>query len=145
STLGRVVHEFQGTVGEFTEAGVVVLFNDPLPCPEPALSAARMTLAMREQLQPLVVRWQRHGLDLDFCAGLDTGFATLGVIGFEGRYDYAAVGRVVRVGRRLSEHAAAGQILVSERVAADIAAEMATIRHDPLQLDGMASPVVSHV
>ncbi|HEY3057908.1 MAG TPA: response regulator [Chloroflexota bacterium] len=143
TVLGEIAHEFEGTVGDFTEAGLLVLFNDPLPTPAPALQAARMALKMRERMRPVASRWRRRGLRLDFRAGIDLGFASLGRIGFAGREDYAAVGRVVRVAARLYERAQADQILASERVSAEITDGIVSGPQVALELDGLPTPVLA--
>ncbi|HEY5844963.1 MAG TPA: adenylate/guanylate cyclase domain-containing protein, partial [Mycobacterium sp.] len=89
---------------------------DPLPCPDAPARAIGMTVAMRDRVRDLTARWSRLGHDLGFGAGIAQGYATLGRIGFEGRYDYAAVGNVTNLAARLCAHAADGQILVSQRV-----------------------------
>jgi adenylate cyclase len=114
--LGALVHEFEGTLARFTGEGMMVLFNDPLPCPDAPERAVRMAVAMRGRVWELAERWSRLGADLQLCAGIAQGHATLGTIGFEGRLDYAAVGSVTTLGERLCEHAEAGQILITARV-----------------------------
>ncbi|HEY5881635.1 MAG TPA: adenylate/guanylate cyclase domain-containing protein [Nakamurella sp.] len=94
----------------------MVFFNDPLPCPDAPARAITMTVAMRDRVRDLADRWYRLGHDLGFGAGIAHGYATLGRIGFEGRYDYAAVGSVTNLAARLCAHAADGQILVTQRV-----------------------------
>ena len=141
ATLGPVVHRFEGTVGGFSEAGLTVFFNDPLPCPDGALRAARMALAMRTELRRPAAGWRRRGHQLELCVGIDQGFATLGRLGFEGRDDYAAVGRVVSVATRLAERAEAGQILLTRRVEAEVAGQLRTTPLGELQLPGLPTPL----
>jgi class 3 adenylate cyclase len=117
AALGPLVHRFEGTLERFLGDGLVVLFNDPVPCPDPAERAVRMAMAMREAVQELSAAWQRRGFALGFGVGIAQGLATLGRIGFEGRYDYAAIGSVANLGARLCAEAPDGQILVSEPVA----------------------------
>jgi len=93
-----------------------VLFNDPLPTDDPAGQAVRLALAMRERMTELLVGWRKAGYALDFAVGIDFGYATLGIIGFEGKTEYGAIGTVVHVAARFAEVAQGGQILISQRV-----------------------------
>jgi adenylate cyclase len=94
----------------------MVLFNDPMPCPDPAMRAVRMAVAMRDCVAGLAKRWRMHGHELGFGVGIAQGYATLGRIGFEGRFDYAAIGTVANLASRLCSEAKSGQILVSQRI-----------------------------
>jgi adenylate cyclase len=120
SALGTLIHEFEGTLERFVGDGVLVLFNDPIPCQEPCLRAARMAAAMRARLKELSVRWRASGHALGFGVGIAHGYATLGPIGFEGRSDYAAIGTVVNLAARLCAEASDGRILVDSKVHAAI-------------------------
>ena len=141
AALGDLVFRFEGTLERFTGDGLMVFFNDPLPCADAPARAIRMAVAMRSRVHDLAAGWARRGHDLGFGAGIAQGYATLGRIGFEGRYDYAAVGSVTNVAARLCAKAADGQILVTQRVLAgadDIAVS------DPvgdLELPGLSRPV----
>jgi class 3 adenylate cyclase/CheY-like chemotaxis protein len=114
--LGDLVTRFDGTLERFTGDGVMVFFNDPLPCPDAPAQAVRMAVGMRNRLDELAERWSRSGYDLQLAVGIARGYATLGVIGFEERSDYAAIGAVTNLAQRLCAHAAGGQILISQRV-----------------------------
>ena len=116
AALGELVHRFEGTIEHFAGDGLMVFFNDPLPCPDAPARAVRMAVAMRERVTQLAKTWQHMGHQLQFGAGIAQGHATLGRVGFEGRYDYAAIGTVTNLAARLCDTAAAGQILVSQRV-----------------------------
>ena len=116
SALGDLVFRFGGTLERFTGDGLMVIFNDPMPCEEPSLQALKMAVAMRSRIQDLADGWARDGHDLGFGMGIAQGFATLGRIGFEGRYEYAAIGSVVNLAARLCAAAQPGQILVTQRV-----------------------------
>jgi len=113
--LGLLVREFEATVGFFAGDGLMVFWNDPLPCADPADRAVRMAVAMRERFVPLTAGWRKRGYDLGFAVGVASGYATLGEIGFEGRYDYGVIGSVVNLASRLCDHAERDQILVSAR------------------------------
>jgi adenylate cyclase len=116
AALGELVHRFEGTIEHFAGDGLMVFFNDPLPCPDAPARAVRMAVAMRDRVTQLAETWQHMGHELQFGAGVAQGHATLGRVGFEGRYDYAAIGTVTNLAARLCDTAAAGQILVSQRV-----------------------------
>lgn len=116
AALGELIDRFEGTLERFTGDGLMVFFNDPLPCDDPAGRAVTMAVAMRDRVDGLAEGWSRRGHDLGFGIGIAQGYATLGRIGFEGRSDYAAIGSVTNLAARLCAAAAAGQILVSQRV-----------------------------
>jgi adenylate cyclase len=116
AALGDLVFRFGGTLERFTGDGLMVIFNDPMPCEEPSLQALKMAVAMRSRIQDLADGWAQEGHELGFGMGIAQGFATLGRIGFEGRYEYAAIGSVVNLAARLCATAQPGQILVTQRV-----------------------------
>jgi adenylate cyclase len=116
AALGEIIHRFEGTLERFLGDGLMVLFNDPIPCPDPAACAVKMALAMRERVSELAQRWRKQGHDLGFGVGIAQGYATIGKIGFEGRFDYAAIGSVANLASRLCSEAKSGQILISQRV-----------------------------
>ena len=141
AALGGRVHEFEGTVEHFAGDGVMILFNDPLPCPDHAARAVSMAVAMRESVGALAQDWRKRGYELGFGVGIAQGYATLGRIGFEGRFDYAAIGSVVNLASRLSDEAQDGQIVISEPV--QVATE-GIARSEPLGemiLKGLHRPV----
>jgi adenylate cyclase len=115
--LGHLIAEFEATVGFFAGDGLMVFWNDPLPCPDPAQRAVRMAVAMRERVAERTKAWRKRGHDLGFAIGVALGYATLGEIGFEGRVDYGVIGSVVNLAARLCDHAEQDQILVSQRAA----------------------------
>jgi class 3 adenylate cyclase len=139
--MGPLVTRFAGTIDRFAGDGILIFFNDPLPTPEPALRAARMALEMQAAFAPLRARWLKTGHDLDLGVGMAQGFATLGAFGFEGRFDYSAIGSVVNLASRLCDEAKGGQVLINRRLRAalDEAAEVAPA--GPLSLKGFAQPV----
>jgi len=116
AALGEVIFEYEGTLERFTGDGLMVFFNDPIPCDDPPERAVRMAVAMRDKVADLAQSWHRRGHNLGFGVGVAQGFATLGRIGFEGRSDYAAIGSVTNLAARLCSEAQAGQILVTQRV-----------------------------
>jgi class 3 adenylate cyclase len=140
AALGDLVHRFEGTLERFTGDGLMVIFNDPLPCPDAPQRAVRMAIAMRTRMNELTEGWRHHGYDLDFGVGIAQGHATLGRIGFEGRADYSAIGSVTNLAARLCAAAAPRQILISQRV---FAATEEMLVADPLgelELRGFARP-----
>ena len=114
--LGDLIDRFEGTLERFTGDGLVVFFNDPLPCDDAPLRSVRMALAMRQRVQELADGWKRRGYELAFGVGIAQGYATLGRIGFAGRFDYASVGSVTNLAARLCAEAAPWQILITQRV-----------------------------
>ena len=112
----RFIIKYSGTLERFAGDGVMVVFNDPVPVENPALQAVLMALDMRAAISGLIEQWRDLGHDLGFGIGIAHGFATLGTIGFEGRFDYAAIGTVSNVASRLCDEAKSGQILISPRV-----------------------------
>jgi adenylate cyclase len=116
AALGELIHRFEGTLARFAGDGLMVIFGDPLPCPDAPERAVRMAVAMRNSVWGLAESWSRLGYDLHLGVGVAQGHATIGGIGFEERSDYAAVGRVTNLAERLCETAQPGQILISQRV-----------------------------
>ena len=98
--MGQVILAHEGTLERFTGDGMMVFFNDPVPVPDPARRAVRMVMTMRERLQELTAKWKKSGFDLEFGAGIAQGYATIGAIGFEGRWDYGAIGTVTNLAAR---------------------------------------------
>jgi adenylate cyclase len=115
TALGELIFQFEGTLERFTGDGLMVFFNDPIPCTDASVRAIRMANAMRERVRELADGWGRRGHDLGFGVGIAQGYATLGRIGFEGRFDYAAIGTVTNLAARLCAEAADGQILITQR------------------------------
>ena len=120
AVMGDLIFRFEGTLERFAGDGLMVFFNDPLPCPDPAARAVRMAIQMRECMAELSAKWRKRGHQLAFGVGIDQGHATLGKIGFEGRFDYAAIGTVTNLASRLCDEAKPAQILISQRVYADV-------------------------
>jgi adenylate cyclase len=140
AAMGDLVHRFEGTLERFTGDGLMVFFNDPMPCPDAPERAVRMAVAMRGRVAQLAEEWSRRGYDLHVGIGIAQGHATLGRIGFEGRSDYAAIGSVTNLAARLCEEAGPGQILISQRVYA-AAEEIVTAQPvGELSLRGFSRP-----
>jgi class 3 adenylate cyclase/CheY-like chemotaxis protein len=118
AAMGRLVMEYQGTLECFVGDGMMVIFNDPVPIADPEERAVRMALAMRVEFDQLGKAWQKFGYDIGFGIGIAQGYATIGAIGFEGRWDYGSIGTVCNLAARLCGEAKAGQILLPQRVLA---------------------------
>jgi class 3 adenylate cyclase len=141
AALVPLIQTFEGTLDRFVGDGLMVYFNDPLPCPNPAERAVALAVAMRGAVAALAQTWRRHDYQLGFGIGIAQGFATLGQIGFEGRFDYSAIGTVINTAARLCEAAKDGQILVTSRVAAAVAAVADLVEIGPLTLKGLSRPL----
>ena len=139
--MGRRIHEHRGTIDHRAGDGIMVIFNDPLPCEDPALAAVRLGLAMRAKMQPMLAEWRRLGHELGFGVGASIGYATLGMVGFEGRYDYTANGAAVNLAARLCEHADDGQVLVSGRLQVMLEGRIRSEPVGTLELKGFHRPV----
>jgi GAF domain-containing protein len=139
--MGELIVRHLGTLEHFAGDGMMVFFNDPLPVEHHELQAVRMACAMRESFEEMASAWRKRGYELGFGVGIATGYATLGRIGFEGRYDYGAIGNVVILAQRLSAEAKAGQILLSQRVHAAVEADAETTAVGELTLKGFTRPV----
>jgi adenylate cyclase len=116
AAIGGIINKYGGTLERYAGDGVMVVFNDPIPVDSPALQAVLMAIDMRAAIGTLIEKWRRLGHEIGFGIGVAHGFATLGTIGFEGRFDYAAIGTVSNVASRLCDEAKPGQILISPRV-----------------------------
>ena len=142
--MGKLILEHEGTLERFTGDGMMIFFNDPVPVPKPAEQAIRMALAMRERVGELTVRWQKLGYDLDFGVGIAQGYATIGAIGFEGRWDYGAIGTVTNLASRLCGEAKPGQILVSQRLLGTVEALIEAESVGELILKGFHRPITAY-
>jgi adenylate cyclase len=144
AALGVLIDKFEGTVERFNGDGLLVLFNDPLPCPDPCERAARMAVAMRDEMARLGGRWRSFGHELGFGIGIAHGDATLGLVGFEGRFQYSVTGRVANLASRLCDEAGNGQILVDTNVFRAIESSALVDANGELILKGFARPVVTY-
>jgi class 3 adenylate cyclase len=118
--IGALVHAYEGTLERFTGDGIMVFFNDPIQCDDAAERAVRMAVEIRDAVRDLSAQWLRKGHDLALGMGIAQGFATLGRIGFEGRFDYSAIGSVTNLAARLCADARGWQVLVTDRVLAGV-------------------------
>src|SRR6476659_4197122 len=144
AAVGELVIRYSGTLERYAGDGVMVVFNDPIPVENPALQAVLMALETREAIGALTETWRRWGHDIGFGIGIAHGFATLGTIGFEGRFDYAAIGTVSNVASRLCDEAKSGQILISPRV---LVAVEDTVKVEPageFDLKGIRRPLAAY-
>ncbi len=141
AAMGELISKYEATVGWFAGDGLMVWFNDPIPCDEPAERAVRMAVGMREAMSALSSYWRKRGHELDFSVGVALGYATIGRIGFDGRYDYGAVGSVLNLASRLCDAAEPGQIVVSQRVLAEVEELVEAQPLGALPLKGFGKPV----
>jgi class 3 adenylate cyclase len=141
AAMGELILEHGGTLERFTGDGMMIFFNDPVPLPDAPQRAVRMALAMRERIRGLEAAWRRRGYDLGVGIGIALGYATIGAIGFEGRWDYGAIGIVTNLAARLCGEARPNEILVSQRVAAAVESLVAMEALSPLSIKGLARPV----
>jgi adenylate cyclase len=143
AAMGEAILAHEGTLERFTGDGMMIFFNDPVPVADPQARAVRMALAMRQTVEALTARWRKLGHELDFGVGIAQGYATIGAIGFEGRWDYGAIGTVTNLAARLCGEARPGQILVSRRLYAAIDTLVEADPIGELSLKGFAKPVTA--
>jgi class 3 adenylate cyclase len=141
AAMGALITRFEGTLDRFAGDGILVFFNDPLPVADAPQRAAAMALGMQRQFVTLRERWSKLGYELDLGIGIAKGFATLGAFGYEGRFDYSAIGGVVNLAARLCHEAGPGEILIDRRARAALD-ETATVESlGAIALKGYAHPV----
>ncbi len=143
--LGQLIFQFGGTLERFSGDALMIFFNDPFPSPNPPLQAVRMALAMQERIADLGRGWRKRGHELALGIGIAVGYATLGRIGFEGRFDYGAVGTVVNLAARLCAEARGGQILLAESAFAAVEGEVAAALQAPMALKGFQRPIQAYL
>lgn len=141
AAIGKIIHEHEGTLERFVGDGVMVIFNDPVQLPNPALQAVMTAVEMREAMDRLIETWRRMGHKLGFGIGISHGYATLGTIGYEGRFDYAAIGTVANVASRLCDEAKSRQILISPRVLMAVEDAVTVEEVGEFALKGIRRPV----
>lgn len=142
--LGGLLPACEGTLEHFAGDGVMVFFNDPLPVEDHELQAVRFALGAQERLAELAEGWRRRGTELGLGVGIEAGYATIGRIGFEGRYDYGVLGPVANLSSRLSTRATAGQILIGPRLFAAVEENVAIAPAGKLELKGFGRPVTAY-
>jgi class 3 adenylate cyclase len=142
--MGKLILAHEGTLERFTGDGMMIFFNDPVPIPNPEERAIRMALAMRDRVAELIVRWHKRGFELGFGIGIAKGYATIGAIGFEGRWDYGAIGTVTNLAARLCGEAKAGQILIPLRLLGMVEELIEVEPVGELTLKGFHGPVRTH-
>jgi class 3 adenylate cyclase/CheY-like chemotaxis protein len=141
--LGPLIFRFEATLEHFAGDGLMTFFNDPVPCPDPALRAIRMAVAMRDGIGEIAETWRKYGYDLGFGVGIAQGYATLGQIGYEGRFHYGAIGSVLNLASRLCDQAHAGQILITQRVSIDVEDIVELEAVEEFKLKGFLKPVIA--
>jgi adenylate cyclase len=141
TALGVLVDKFEGTVERFTGDGLLVLFNDPIPCPDPSMRAVQMALEMRDEVARLAVKWSRSGHDIGFGIGIAHGYATLGTVGYEGQFQYSVTGKVANLASRLCDEAKNGQILIDINVCSAVEARVDVEFAEELVLKGFSRPM----
>jgi len=144
AATGKLILEYEGTLERFTGDGMMVFFNDPVPLPNPAERAVRMSLAIRDTVESMSREWDKRGYELRLGVGIAQGYATIGAIGFEGRWDYGAIGTVTNLAARLCAEAEPGQILISQRAYAAVEAIVDVERQQSMELKGFRRPIVFH-
>ena len=145
AAIGEIIIKYSGTLEHYAGDGVMVFFNDPIPVENPALQAVQTALEMRLAIEVLTEKWRRLGHELGFGVGIAHGFATLGTIGFEGRFDYAAIGTVSNVASRLCDEAKPGQILISPRVLMAVEDAVNVEPVGDFTLKGISRPVAAYM
>ena len=144
AAMGKLILAYEGTLEHFAGDGMMIFFNDPAPVEDAAERAVRMALAMREQVKALTVRWRKLGHDLDFGVGIARGYATIGAIGYEGRWEYGAIGSVPNLAARLCGEAKPGEILVSQRLLGTVETMVEAQSAGELTLKGFHRPVPAY-
>jgi class 3 adenylate cyclase len=144
AAIGEIINKYGGTLERYAGDGVMVVFNDPIPIDNPALQAVLMAIDMRAAIGNLIERWRKLGHDIGFGIGIAHGFATLGTIGFEGRFDYAAIGTVSNVASRLCDEAKPGQILISPRVLMAVENDVVVEPMGEFELKGIRRPMSAY-
>ena len=142
--MGKLILAHEGTLERFTGDGMMVFFNDPVPVPNPGEQAIRMAVAMRDRVKELSAAWRKRGYELALGVGLAQGYATIGAIGFEGRWDYGAIGTVTNLAARLCGEAQPGQILISQRLLGTVEELVEVEPVGELALKGFHRPVTTH-
>jgi adenylate cyclase len=143
-SLGELIFRYEGTLERFLGDGIMIIFNDPIPCADHTERAVRLALDMRESVDGLAKQWRRKGHALGFGIGIASGYATLGQIGFEHRREYTAIGSVTNLASRLCGEAQPGQIVISQRVFASVEASVEGALIGDLSLKGFNRPIPAY-
>ncbi len=141
---GGLIPVYGGTLEHFAGDGVMIFFNDPVPVVDHELQAVRFALAGQESIGELGHTWRKRGADLTLGIGIEAGHVTLGRIGFEGRYDYGAIGPLTNLASRLSTRAAGGQTLIGPRVFGAVEDAVDVVSLGPLELKGFGRAVTAY-
>jgi DNA-binding response OmpR family regulator len=141
--MGALIQEFDGTIEHFVGDGIMVIFNDPVPVPNPTELAIRMVVAMRKKMADLKIIWQKRGYELDCGYGIAHGYATIGAIGFGGRWDYSTIGTVANLASRLCDEAKGSQIVINQKTLSYIEDIVETEPLGVLDLKGFSKPINS--
>jgi class 3 adenylate cyclase/CheY-like chemotaxis protein len=144
AVMGKLILYYEGTLEHFAGDGMMIFFNDPVPMEKAEERAVRMALAMREQVKDLKIKWRKLGHDLDFGVAIAQGYATIGAIGFEGRWEYGAIGSVPNLAARLCGEAKPGEILVPQRLLGKVEDLVETESVGELTLKGFHRPVPAY-
>ena len=138
--MGQVILAHEGTLERFAGDGIMIVFNDPIPLDNPTAKAMKMALAMQERFASLRAAWRKRGYDLDLGIGIAQGYATLGAIGFEGRWEYSCIGSVTNLAARLCSEAKGGQILTNRKTLSRIEDAVQAESLGDVALKGIAHP-----
>ena len=144
AAMGKLILEYDGTLEHFAGDGMMIFFNDPVPVANAAERAVRMALTMRDRVKELRVKWRKLGYDLDFGVGIAQGYATIGAIGFEGRWEYGAIGNVPNLAARLCGEAKPGEILIPQRLMGNVEEFVEVVPVGELSLKGFHRPVIAY-
>ena len=143
-SVGHLIFEYEGTLERFLGDGIMIVFNDPIPAADHCERAVRLALGMRDRVGVLAEKWRSNGHDLGFGIGIATGYATLGLIGFDKRREYTAIGRVTNLASRLCDEAKAGQIVVAQRTFKAIETKARATPLGELSLKGFNRPMPAY-
>jgi class 3 adenylate cyclase len=139
--MGKLILAYRGTLEHFEGDGMMIFFNDPIKLAHPALNAVQMAVAMQDEFQPLRTLWKKRGFDLHLGIGIAQGYATLGAIGFEGRWEYSCIGSVTNLAARLCSEAKGGQIVIEQKTLASVESHVRADSLGAATLKGISYPI----
>jgi class 3 adenylate cyclase len=139
--MGRLIGAHGGTLEHLAGDGIMAFFNDPVPAPGFEAQTVRCAVAMRRRFQALASSWRRRGYELDLGIGAALGYATLGRVGYEGHFQYNAIGNAVILASRLSDEARGGEILITKRLLAAVEDLVTVDDSREASLKGFSRPV----